>query len=205
MSMSSGNQEQLTHLFDLAVEGDQDAIRSIWESLHSDIRMIASMKMAGESNKSSLQATLLINEAYLKLFGGNLPAWNDRRHFLNSVRVAMERYLKDHARRRNAIKRGGEVKHVSLTIAAGELQQYDTACSEEGIRALAAINRLQEHAPESAEIARLKLINNLKIREIADLMELSPTSVKKKWAYAVACLRKELGINTRADGNADAQ
>ena len=107
-------QAEVTLILDRAVGGDAEAIRAVWEGLQQDIRAIAGRIMSNESPTPSMQATLLVNEAYIRLFSGNTPNWEDRRHFLNTVALSMSRFLIDRARQREALKHGGGRRGVPV-------------------------------------------------------------------------------------------
>ena len=185
-------QAEVTLILDRAVGGDEEAIRSVWEGLQQDIRAIAGRIMSNESPTPSMQATLLVNEAYIRLFSGNTPNWEDRRHFLNTVALSMSRFLIDRARQKEALRHGGGRRAIPLTVAAGELAHYETASSEKGAEALLAIEKLNEHAPDAAEVARLRFIHGLTVEQTSDVMNIASRTVKLKWKYAKAFIRKHL-------------
>ncbi|MBC8523512.1 hypothetical protein H8D29_06250 [PVC group bacterium] len=182
--------DQITQALQKAKHGNDDAVEQVWLALHSDIRNIAGRLMAGESPTPTLQPTVLINEAYLKLFGGNIPTCENRQHFLAMISKSMSRYLIDRARKRKAIKRGGDLHRVPLTIVAGELAKFETICSDAGIQALVALEALHEISPQAAEVAHLRFVLGLTVDQSALAMSISPKTVKNKWAYAKAWLRQ---------------
>ena len=182
----------ITLLLDQAHNGDCVAVHEVWRQLHSEIHRIAQALLRGERVVATLQASVLVNEAYLRLFGGVSPQWEDRKHFLNTVARSMSNFLIDYSRGRHAHKRGGGRRSVPLTFAAGELIDHESACSDDAAHALTALDLLERESPEAAEIARLRFVLGLSVEEVAETLELSQRTVKGKWAYAKAWLRLHL-------------
>jgi RNA polymerase sigma factor (TIGR02999 family) len=175
-----------------ASEGDEASTQRVWTLLHSDIHNIASRLMAGESPSPTLQSTVLISEAYIKLFNDQIPKFENRNHFLAIISKTMSRYLIDRARKRNALKRGGDKKRITLTIAIGELARYDTISSDSGIEALVALEKFHDESPEAADVAHHLFILGLTIEQTAISMGISPSTVKRKWIFAKASLKEKL-------------
>ncbi len=182
----------ITVLLDQARDGDESAVEQVWRAMHTEIHQIAKGFAARENVGSTIQASVLINEAYLRLFGGQIPDWNDRTHFLNTIAKSMGRFLIDYARSKSANKRGGTRGQVSLTIAVGELGQLSEDATDAAGEALLAIDELEGHSAEAAEVARLRFVLGLTVEQTAQASGLAPRTVKKKWSYAKAWLRRHL-------------
>ena len=195
------DKKTITLLLDDARAGDPNATEQVWNQMFAEIHRIAKGFTSRERATPSIQASMLINEAYLRLFKGDMPAWEDRTHFLNTVARSMGHFLIDHARARGAGKRGGERKAVSLTIAAGELANYDAAHSVEAAEAIEALDVLEQESPDAAEVARLRFVLGLSVEQAAEATGLAPRTVKKKWAYAKAWLRHRMAQQAKQDNS----
>lgn len=176
----------ITRLLNRAVEGDHEAAAAAWALVHAEVHRIATSLVAGESATPTLQPSVLVNEAYLRLFGAGESTWNDQRHFLNVVARSMSNYLVDRARSRRAVKRGGDRRRLPLTIAVGELANFATSHSDSGDLASEALDALAQAEPEVAEIARLRFILGLTVEQTADVCGVASRTVKKRWAFARA-------------------
>ena len=186
------DRHRITLLLDQAREGDSKATEQVWREMYNEIHRIARGFADREGATPTIQASMLISEAYLRLFGGAIPEWNDRKHFLNTVAKSMGQFLIDHARSRDAKKRGGGWKAVPLTIAAGELTNFQTAQSDDAVNAIAALDVLELESPDAAEVARLRFVLGLSVEQTAEATGMATRTVKKKWQYAKAWLRHRL-------------
>lgn len=185
-------QSPITLLLDQAHHGDSASAHEVWRQLHSEIHRIAQSLARGERAGSTIQASVLVNEAYLRLFGGTTPQWEDRNHFLNTVARSMGNFLIDYARARRADKRGGGNRSSPLTVEAGELVDHHVAYTDGAAEALAALDLLEQESPEAAQVARLRFLLGLNVEQTAETMGIATRTVKNKWAYAKAWLRSHL-------------
>jgi RNA polymerase sigma factor (TIGR02999 family) len=148
---------------------------------------MAGARMARERPGHTLQATALVNEAYLRLAPGE-KQWENRAHFFGAAAHAMRRILVDHARRHQASKRGGEARRVTfddLAVAAGE-PGLDLLALDQALDALA------EEEPRLAEVVHLRYFAGLGITETAALLDTSPATVKRDWTFARAWLLERM-------------
>jgi RNA polymerase sigma factor (TIGR02999 family) len=143
-----------------------------------------------------LQATALVNEAYLRLLGNADVNWRDRGHFYSAAAEAMRRILIDHARRRGAEIRGGRSTRLPLDVC-------DLAAIDDPKQILAldqALSRLQEHDPLAVEVVRLRFFAGLQNEEVAAAMGVSVSTVKREWTFARAMLfrflEEELAVDS---------
>ena len=120
------------------------------------------------------------------------PNFEDRRHLFGSIARVMEQYLIDYARTRGRLKRGGDRKRISLTIAEGELKNLDTVDGDSLEELLKALKKLENAMPRAAEVARLRYISGHTIKQTATALDISERTVDNDWAYAQAYLRKEM-------------
>lgn len=135
----------------------------------------------------TLQATALVNEACLRLMDGGTD-WQNRRHFFGAAAEAMRRVLVDHARRRNAEKRGGGLQRVTFT-------NLDLGIPGADVDILALEDALEKLATESPRLVRLvelRFFAGLSIEEAAAAMDLSPATIKRDWSFARAWLLERL-------------
>ena len=120
------------------------------------------------------------------------PNFEDSRHLFGSIARAMEQYLIDYARTRGRLKRGGDRKRVSLTIAEGELKNLDTVDGDSLEELLKALKTLEDGTPRAAQVARLRYISGHTIKQAAIALDISDRTVVDDWEYARAYLRREM-------------
>jgi RNA polymerase sigma factor (TIGR02999 family) len=144
--------------------------------------------MAGERPGHSLQATALINEAYLRLVNAKDVAWQDRAHFLAVAARVMRRILVDHARSRGYQKRGGGAAHVTLDdalVVASEPDQ-DFVALDEALTALAVVDL------RKSQVVEMRFFGGLTLEETAEALQVSRDTVKRDWKMAKLWLLREL-------------
>ena len=152
--------------------------------------------MAGEGPGHSLQATALVNEAYVRLVDGNAVAWRDRAHFLAVAARVMRHVLVDHARARRAHKRGGLAAKVTLdealVVAAEPFQDFDAL--DDALEALAKFDE------RKSRVIEMRFFGGLTVEETAAVLNVSPATVMGDWRLAKAWLKREM----RGDQSHDA-
>ena len=174
----------VTEMLEAIERGDPRAADELLPVVYGELRTLARQHMAGERPDHTLQATALVHEAYLRLIGGKELGCSNRRHFFQSAAEAMRRILIEHARRRNRQKRGGGRRPVPLD--AVELAVQGDA---EKLLALDdAIRRLGIVDDRAAEIVRLRFFAGFDVAETAELLAVSPRTVKREWMFARAWL-----------------
>lgn len=169
-------------------QGDLSARDRLVDAVYPELRAIAQRQLGGERAGHTLQATALVNEAYLRLSGLDRIEWRDRVHFVHMAARVMREVLVDHARRRSAAKRdGGErVSLTGLGLAAGDDDGVDVAALD---GALVALERLDA---DKARIVELRYFGGLTIEETAEALGLSPATVKRHWQVARSWLFEAL-------------
>ena len=173
-------------------DGDEQIIRSIWDGLQIEIRSMARSLMAQESNTLTIQPTVLVNEAWLRMHKQSDDSWENRRHFLGAVSTAMNRFLIDRSRKSKAEKRGRGERPVSIEVTVGEISQFDTVRTSEGLNALQAIEALKAESPVAAEVAHLRFVSGLSTKDTAIVMGLTERVIRSRWLFAKAWLRRHL-------------
>ena len=179
----------VTRLLDEWTAGTPDALKTLVGELYAELRRMAGGLLRGERADHTLQPTALVHEAYLRLTGLREMRIENRRHFYGAAATAMRRILVDHARHRRAQKRGGpEMERVPLDEAMNAPidVRLDFERLDEALEALAAF------APEKAKVVELRYFVGLSIEEAADVLEVSPATVKRHWAFARAWLFRAL-------------
>ena len=169
--------------------GQPGAAERLFPLIYRELRRIAGYYMQDERASHTLQATALVNEAYLKLVDQSRVGWRDRVHFFGIAAGLMRRILVDHARERLAGKRGGGYARVDLDALEVGLPPEK---SEEVLAVDVAVTRLKEFDPQQAGIVELRYFGGLTVEETAEALKLSPRTVKREWAIAKAWLQAEL-------------
>jgi RNA polymerase sigma factor (TIGR02999 family) len=175
--------------------GSDPADGDPFESSYGELRQLARYLMSAQPAALTLQATALVSEAFIRLaeddrYGSRKGRWHNRRHFVNAVTLAMRHTLADHARSRQARKRGGQWRRVRLEdIRRGTADAFPIERVDDLQRCL---ERLEGHNARCAEVLRLRFFAGLTIEQTASVMEISPATVKNDWKYARAWLMAAL-------------
>ena len=192
--MRKTQSESITRLIDSASEGDAEAARRLWESAYSDVHRLAAAHLSRERSDSQLQPTMLVHEAFLRIWpkNGPNPKWDDRRQFFGNVARVMGQYLTDFARARMTSKRGGDLDRIPLELAEGECAQLDVATSFEGFTLLTTLGDFERHSPRAAEVVWLRFVMGLSIAQSAVALGVSERTIVDDWKFARAWLRRHL-------------
>jgi RNA polymerase sigma factor (TIGR02999 family) len=144
--------------------------------------------MAGERAGHSLQATALVNEAYVRLVDGKAVAWHDRTHFLAVAARVMRRILVDHARAKHYQKRGGQAVRVTFdeALVVTEEPRQDVVALDDALKALATFDE------RKSRVIELRYFGGLSVDETASVLEVSPDTVMRDWRLAKVWLRREM-------------
>ena len=157
-----------------------NASEELFPLVYEELRRLAAARMAGESSEHTLQPTALVNEVWLQLVGSGDRTWQNRRHFFGAAADAMRRILIDNARRKSALKRGGNNVRVpieNLEIAAATPDAHVLLIDE-------ALQWLESEDPEKARIVTLKFFGGLTNEEVAENLGLGLRTVVRQWVYA---------------------
>jgi RNA polymerase sigma factor (TIGR02999 family) len=175
-----------------AIEKDQAsgprAVSKLMPVVYDELRKLARHYLRRERAGQSLQATALVNEAYLRLKRDKRQPWQNRTHFLAIAANSMRQILVERARARKAAKRGGEQIRITLdeAVAAGGEREIDLLALDEALTRLAVID------PEEARIIELRFFAGLSIEEAAEALGISSATVKRGWNMARAWLKREM-------------
>ena len=188
---------QITQLLNAMKHGDANAADRLLPLIYGELHRLAKSYMRRERPEHTLQATALINEAYLRLVQHGAD-WNNREHFIGAAAQVMRRVLVDYARSHRAQCRAGNLKKVELNeelaISPERLDEV-TALDE-------ALKRLAEENPRQAQVVELRYFGGLSVEEIAAHLSIAPRSVKRDWSLAKIWLFKELRPVKRDVGQA---
>ncbi len=176
-------------MLNAAAAGDVAAMQRLLTTVYDELRAIAHRRMNHERPGHTLQATALVNEAYMRLIGRTEVQWEGRAHFFRAAADAMRKILIDHARARNADKRGGGKAALSISSIA-DLASTD---SPSGFLALDdAIVRLEQVDAQAASVVRLRFYAGLPEQGVAEALGISERTVRRDWAFARGWLRDTL-------------
>jgi RNA polymerase sigma-70 factor, ECF subfamily len=177
----------VTVLLKRASAGDAAAQSELAPLVYGALHSRAEAMMRGESRAQSIQATVLVNDAFMKLAGASVE-WESRAHFFRLAARTMRRILVDHARARVSEKRGGEFTKV-------QLDESLTVSATEGADVLAlneALERLAEVDPQQAEIVTLRFFGGMSMQGVAETLGISKRAAEREWTMIKAWLRKEM-------------
>jgi len=184
MSLESG---EVTLLLKAMKGGDKSAADKLLPLVYNELHRLARTYMQRERSDHTLQPTALINEAYLRLAHDSVD-WQSRQHFIGVAANVMRRLLVDHARAHNAEMRAGGLQRVELE---DNLMISDER-SDEVLVLHEALTRLEAVDPQKAKVVELRYFGGFSIEEIADILKMSPRSVKRHWALARIWLLREI-------------
>jgi RNA polymerase sigma factor (TIGR02999 family) len=172
--------------------GDPQAADQLLPLVYDELRKLAAQKMALENPGQTLQATALVHDAYLRLVDvDKVQHWNSRGHFFAAAAEAMRRILVEQARRRKAVKRGGQAQREELqesVIATGRPIEELLAVDD-------LLDSLAETDPVAANLVKLRFFVGLNMSEVAEAMGISVRSAHDIWAYSRTWLRQKIAVD----------
>jgi RNA polymerase sigma factor (TIGR02999 family) len=190
--MTQGGSANVTQLLRSWSEGDQEALEKLTPLVYRELHRLAGRYMGGEKQGHTLQATALVNEAYLRLIDWKNVEWQNRAHFFGVSAQLMRRILVDYARSRGYAKRGGGMRQVTLdeALAVGGETLSLVLDIDAALERLAAIDR------RSAQVVELRYFGGLTVDETAEVLKTSSITVMRDWNFARAWLLRELKNTT---------
>lgn len=180
----------VTQVLNAIDDGDPQAASQLLPLVYEELRRLATAKMNRESSEQTIQPTALVHEAFMRLVGNERSAqWDNRGHFFAAAAESMRRILIDAARRRNAEKRGGG--RVRLDLSGNEAvvnpEDSDTLLALDD-----ALVKLENEDPDLARLVELRYFAGMTVDQTADVLKVSPRTVKRNWAYARAWLQRQI-------------
>ena len=191
-TLQRGSSNQVTELLVRWRGGDKAALDSLMPLVYGELRRIAQHYLNNERPDHTLQSTALVHEAYVRLTEQDLPEWQNRAHFFAVAAQLMRQILVDYARSHRASKRGGNVYKLALDEAEEQLQAVDVdiVALDEALKSLAVMDLQQ------SKVVELKFFGGLSIEDTAEVLGVSPSTVKRDWVTARAWLYRELDRST---------
>jgi RNA polymerase sigma factor (TIGR02999 family) len=179
---------EITGLLKAWAGGDRVALDRLTPMVYAELRRMAARYMAKERAGNSLQATALVNEAFLRLVEVDNVRWQDRAHFFAVSAQMMRRILVDAARARGSEKRGGAIVKVDLNESVDAIPDRDSqlVALDEALDALAQLDQ------RKAKVVEMRFFGGLSVEETAEVLKISPQSVMRDWKIARAWLMREL-------------
>lgn len=169
--------------------GESHASEKLLPLVYNKLREMARHKLAHESAGQTLQATALVHEAYLRLVDKpEAQKWDSRKHFFGAAAEAMRRILIENARRKQALKRGGELERLDVSLS----DLPEAASTVDVLEIDEALTRLTTQDAQAAELVKLRYFTGLPLAEAAEMLEMSERSARRLWAYARSFLLEEL-------------
>jgi len=186
---------EVTQLLKACGHGDEGALGRLIPLVQQELHRLAHCYMSREKPDHTLQTTVLVNEVYLRLVDIAQVSWQDRAHFFAIAARMMRRILTDFARSRNYQKRGGAVLHVSFdeALAVSKERDAEIMAIDEALVALAAVDA------RKSQVVELRFFGGLSVDETAEVLKVSPETVKRDWRFARSWLHRALG-GGKADG-----
>lgn len=168
--------------------GNQEALEQLLPLVYNELHNLANIYAGGERRQVTIQPTVLVNEAYLRLVGNASPQFENRAHFMGIASRLMRQVLVDHARKRRTAKRGSGAEQVSLddVFNLGTRQSSDVVAIDDALKALEALD------PRKVKIIEMRFFGGLSIEETAQALEISVATVGREQRLALAFLQREL-------------
>ena len=169
-------------------KGDKEALDQLLPLVYDELRRQAARYLRREHAGHTLQTTALIHEAYIRLVDQKRVQWQNRAHFFGIAAQLMRRILVDHARSKHRVKRGGSDVRVSLAEASltVKARDLDVLAIDEALDRLAQVDERQ------AKVVELRFFSGLSVEETAEVLQISPATVKREWSMAKAWLHREI-------------
>lgn len=181
-------QSHITVLLDAAGSGDAKAVDELFRAVYAELRELAHRQRRRWQGDDTLNTTVLIHEAYLKLAGGAGQRFENRAHFYATASKAMRHILINYAEQRRAAKRGGDVAHVSMDEADAITE--DTA--EELLQMESILSLIEKADPRRCRIVECRVFGGMSIEETAAALGISPATVKREWQVTSTQMYQEL-------------
>jgi RNA polymerase sigma factor (TIGR02999 family) len=186
--MHQEDDQPITRILEAAAKGDRDAADHLLPMVYNELRLLARSRLKKLPPGQTLEPTALVHEAYLRVVGCEDPGWDGRGHFFAAAARAMRDILVDQARRKAAVKHGGDRKRVSSEHAEPWIQppSSDVLAVDE------AVKRLEQEDPRKGQIVNLRYFARMSTAETAKAMGLSIGTIEREWRYIRAWLALQL-------------
>jgi RNA polymerase sigma factor (TIGR02999 family) len=179
----------VTKILSAIERGDENAADKLLPLVYQELRKLAAAKLSKEKPGQTLQPTMLVHEAYVRLVDVEQPQqWNGRGHFFEAAAEAMRRILVEKARRKLSQKHGGRIQRIELDVATAAIENpvEDLLALDE------ALTRFEQQWPDKAKLVKLKYFAGLTIPEASEAMGVSTATAERYWKFARAWLHSQL-------------
>ncbi len=183
----------VTRILNAIEGGDARATDELLPLVYEELRLLAAQKLSHEKPGQTLQATALVNEAYLRLVGSDGRGWENHRHFFAAAAEAMRRILIDNARKKKSQKRGGDYQRISFE----NVDPAVTGPSENLLALDEALQKLEQQNRHKADLIKLRYFAGLTVSQAAQAMGITRSTADEYWSYARAWLRVEIAKGER--------
>jgi RNA polymerase sigma factor (TIGR02999 family) len=191
-SDSDSAQRDVTQLLQAWRQGDAAALNSLMPLVYRELHTIAARYLSRERRGHTLQSTALVNEAFMRLVGQQRVDWQNRAHFFGIAASQMRRILVDHARKTHADKRGGANTPLPLDDATDAPAPAFGPGLVDALALDRALKELETLDPIQGRVVELRFFGGLTVEEAAEVLDISPTTVKREWTMAKAWLLRAL-------------
>jgi RNA polymerase sigma factor (TIGR02999 family) len=198
--MGSGPAPDVTQLLASWSQGDQAALEQLMPLVYGELRRLASAYLRHERSNHTLQSTALVHEAFMRLVGQHSVEWRNRAHFFAIAAQMMRRILVDYARAQRREKRGSGA--VKLELDAALAEGLDSGLDLDILSLNSTLDELSRLDSRQGRVVELRFFAGLSIEETAEVMSLSPASIKREWNSARAWLFREMTRNQTIRGPA---
>jgi len=191
--MSAAASQEITTLLKAWSSGESSALDRLVPLVYRELKRMARQYMR-RSDSGMIQATALVHEAYVRLVDVSGVEWQDRAHFYAVSARVMRGILVDAARARQAHKRGGQLRHVNRGVGF-DVEQVPDLGSQRAAEILAindALDHLAKVTPRQMQVVEMRFFGGLSVEETAEVLKISPQSVKRDWKLAKVWLRREM-------------
>ncbi len=185
----SETQRPITQVLNELKNGRQESLEELLPLVYDELRRLAKSHLSRERSNHTLQPTALVHEAYLRLVGQKETEWENRAHFFGIAARLIREILIEYARMKNRKKRGGEFRtqiELDSAVSFSNQKELDLVAVDE------ALKKLEELDERQARIVEMKFFGGLTVEEIAEVLDISPATVKREWSSARLLLYKML-------------
>jgi RNA polymerase sigma factor (TIGR02999 family) len=181
---------EITQTINAIEQGDRQAAWQLLPLVYDDLRRLAAQRLAAEKPGETLQATALVHDAYLRLVGadGQGQTWHGRKHFFAAASEAMRRILIENARRKAALKHGGEARRIQFdeALCVGDEPAIDLLALDE------ALTELEQHDAQAAQLVKLRFFGGVTHEQAAEMLGITRRAADRLWTLARTWLRQRL-------------
>ena len=187
---------EFTRILNAAQVGDAKAQDDLLPLVYNELRQLAARKMTQESGTQTLQPTALVHEAWLRLGGDEQPTWENRTHFFCAAAEAMRRILIDRARSKQARRHGGGQERVDV-VDVEEVEIAAPMKDDELLAVNEALERFSQHAPQKAELVKLRYFTGMGLKEAGQVLGISEPTAVRWWTYSKTWLYQAIQESRR--------